>query len=108
VAEPEPGPRVSLIAPTPPTDYYFLDPRLVLIPAELWRMSLRYLIEYVYLEFSAMPDPRTFFWYATSFHDDFVVTGIVDGDHFDALVRATAAVCHCYAIDESRFRFAPA
>ncbi|MFQ5668757.1 MAG: hypothetical protein ACE5I7_20345 [Candidatus Binatia bacterium] len=72
--------------------------------AQLWRMLIRYLAEYQYLAFSAVPDPRAFFLHSTWFEDDFFASGILDDAGFDALTAAVARLCATYAVDEKRFR----
>lgn len=71
---------------------------------EWWRALIRYLVEYQYLRFSAVSDRRSFFLRSTWFDDDFIATGIVDADGFDALAAAVADICDTYAVDEQRFR----
>jgi hypothetical protein len=73
-------------------------------PSRLWRMLVRYLYEYQYLGLSDVADRRTFFMTSTWFAEDFVDTGVLDLDRFDALASAVAALCAGYAVDESRFR----
>jgi hypothetical protein len=60
------------------------------------------------LSFSAVADPRAYFFGSTWFGEDFLATGILDADRFEALAQAIASLCGCYAIDEKRFRYAPA
>jgi len=71
---------------------------------QLFRMLARYLYEYQYLRFSLVRDRRTFFLRSTWFDDDFLRTGILAEQRFDALVAAVGAVADCFAVDESRFR----
>ncbi len=71
---------------------------------QLWRMLVRYLYEYQYLRFSGVADPRGYFLGSTWFAEDFLATGVLDDERFDALVRTVALLCECYAVDESRFR----
>lgn len=76
-------------------------------PARLWRMLVRYLYEYQYLRFSAVPDPRAYFLLSTWFEADFLASGVLDGASFDRLTAAVAAQCDGYAIDEHRVRPVP-
>lgn len=69
-----------------------------------WRMLARYLYEYQYLRFSAVADRRTFFLRSTWFDTDFFASGALTEACFDELAAAVAAICDCYAVDESRFR----
>ena len=71
---------------------------------QLWRMLVRYLAEYQYLGFSALPDRRTFFVASTWFDADFIATGVLTAERFDALTAAVAALCATYAVDERRFK----
>jgi hypothetical protein len=73
-------------------------------PEHLWRMLARYIFEYQYLRFSALPDPRAYFLRSTWFDADFFATGTLDKARFDGLVTAVARICECYEVDESRFR----
>jgi hypothetical protein len=77
-------------------------------PARLWRMLVRYLFEFQYLRFGALADRRTFFLRSTWFDADFIDRGVLDTARFDALTAAVAAVCDCYAVDESKFLPLPA
>jgi hypothetical protein len=72
-----------------------------------WRMLVRYLYEYQYLRFSAVPDRKSFFLRSTWFDADFFATGILDEARFERLAAAVAAICETYAVDESRFRPLP-
>jgi hypothetical protein len=76
-------------------------------PDQLWRMLARYLMEFQYLRFSAVTDPRTFFLTSTWFDSDFLASGIFDDSQFDGLTAAVARICATYAVDESRFRRTP-
>lgn len=71
---------------------------------EWWRALIRYLVEYQYLRFSAVADPRTFFLRSTWFDADFLSTGIINEDGFDALVAAVGCICDAYGVDEKWFR----
>src|SRR5262249_49317322 len=73
-------------------------------PARLWRMLIRYLYEYQYLAFSGVEDRRTYFVASTWFDRDFLATAALDDERFDRLTAAVAAICACYAVDESKFR----
>jgi hypothetical protein len=72
-----------------------------------WRMLVRYLYEYQYvgprLGSPAIADPRAFFVESTWFDEDVLRAGVLDDARFDALAAAVAALCTCYAIDETRF-----
>jgi len=72
-------------------------------PSHLWRLLMRYLFELQYLGFSAVRDRRTFFVHSTWFDADFLATGVLDAARLDALADAVAAICDCYAVDESKF-----
>jgi hypothetical protein len=76
-------------------------------PGRLWRMLVRYLYEYQYLGpglgSRAITDPRGYLAGSTWFADDFFASGALDEARFDALARAVARLCACYAVDESRF-----
>jgi hypothetical protein len=73
-------------------------------PAQLWRMLLRYLFEFQYLAFSAVEDPRTYFFRSTWFDADYIASGALDARRFDELSAAVSRLCACHAIDESRVR----
>jgi hypothetical protein len=77
-------------------------------PAQAWRMLVRYLYERQYLAFSAVADARRYFLSSTWFAADFIETGMVGDSELDRLMTLVAALCAAYAVDESRFRFAPA
>jgi hypothetical protein len=77
--------------------------RFTYAPPQLFRMLIRYLFELQYLAFSAVNDRRGFLVHSTWFDADFFATGILDGAHFTALVERAAALCACWAVDESRF-----
>jgi hypothetical protein len=72
-------------------------------PAKLWRMLTRYLHELQYLRFSAVADARAFFLRSTWCDADFIDSGVLRASDFDALAAAVAAICDCYAVDETRF-----
>jgi hypothetical protein len=72
-------------------------------PPQLFRMLIRYLFELQYLGFSAVVDARTFFVRSTWFDADFFATGVLDAARFGELAEHAAAICACYAVDESRF-----
>jgi hypothetical protein len=72
-------------------------------PPRLWRMLVRYLYEFQYLRFTAVADRRTFFVRSTWLDADFFDRGVLDEATFGRLADAVAALCDCYAIDESRF-----
>jgi hypothetical protein len=72
-------------------------------PSQLFRMLIRYLFEFQYLRFSGVAKAQRFFVGSTWFDADFIATGILDGVSFSELVEAGAAICKCYAVDESRF-----
>jgi hypothetical protein len=79
-------------------------------PAQRWRLLLRQLFEYQYLQpalaMSAVPDPHGFFVSSTWLEEDFFATGILDAAAFTALAEATGHLCTAYAVDRSRLRFA--
>ena len=50
-----------------------------------------------------MTDPRTFLVRSTWFDADFFATGVLDEPRFAELAAAGAAICACYAVDETRF-----
>src|SRR5262249_19667345 len=64
--------------------------------------------EYQYLlpplGLTRVADPRSFFLHSTWFADDFLVTGVLDEDRFDALAAAVARLCACHAVDPARLR----
>jgi hypothetical protein len=72
-------------------------------PPQLFRMLIRYLFEFQYLVFSGVTDPRTFLVRSTWFDADFFATGVLDEPRFAELAAAGAAICACYAVDETRF-----
>ena len=73
-------------------------------PEQLWRMLARYLAEYAYLGFSAVPDPASYFRCSTWFENEFVAPGILDARRFDALTAAVRELCTTYTVDDTRFR----
>jgi hypothetical protein len=73
-------------------------------PPQLFRMLIRYLFEMQYLGFSEVAERDRFFVRSTWFDADFFATGVLDVPAFSALARAAAAICACYAVDETRFR----
>jgi len=77
--------------------------RFVHPPAQLLRMLVRYLFELQYLRFSEVADAYTFLARSTWFDSDFFATGLLDAGTFTALAERAAALCACYAVDESRF-----
>jgi hypothetical protein len=77
--------------------------RFTYAPPQLFRMLIRYLFELQYLRFSAVTDPRSFLVRSTWFDADFFATGLLDGPRFVALTERAAALCACWAVDESRF-----
>jgi hypothetical protein len=78
-------------------------------PARIWRMLVRYLYEYQYLGpalgLTAIADPLGWFVDGTWFDQDFVASGVLDPERFEALARAVGEICACYEVDGSRFRF---
>jgi hypothetical protein len=72
-------------------------------PARLWRLLVRYLYEFQYLRFSGVTDRRAFFLRSTWCDADFIDSGVLDDETFDALTAAVATICDCYAVDESKF-----
>jgi len=79
-------------------------------PPALWRMLVRHLYEYQYLGpglgSRAIADPRAYLVHSTWFDADFIASGVLDEAQFDALADAVARLCACYAVEETRFRFA--
>jgi hypothetical protein len=77
-------------------------------PHRLWRMLVRYLYEYQYLGpglgSPAITDARAYLVHSTWFDEDFLASRALSEERFDALAEAVAALCACYAVDESRFR----
>ena len=49
-------------------------------------------------------DPRAYFLHSTFFADDFLATGVLDEERFDALAAAVARLCACHAVDRARLR----
>jgi hypothetical protein len=76
-------------------------------PARLWRLLVRYLYEFQYLRFSRVTDRRAFCLRSTGCGADFIESGVLDDETFDALTAAVAAICDCYAVDESKFVVQP-
>ncbi len=74
-------------------------------PAQLWRMLVRYLYEYQYLQFSAMQNRRKFFLHSTWFDADFLDNGPLRPESLEELIAAATAIGDSYAVDESRFCF---
>ena len=72
-------------------------------PPQLFRMLIRYLFELQYLGFSEVADRTTFFVHSTWFDADFFATGVLDAARFEEIAACAAALCACYAVDESRF-----
>ena len=72
-------------------------------PAQLWRMLVRYLSEYQYLNFSAVADTAGFFVRSTWFDDDFFTSRVLDPARFATLTAAVRRICETYAVDEARF-----
>ncbi len=77
-------------------------------PPLLWRMLVRHLFEYQYLGsalgMTGVADARAYFLHSTFFADDFLATGVLDGDRFDVLAAAVARLCACHAVDRARLR----
>lgn len=71
-------------------------------PPEIWRMLIRYLYEYQYLELSAVADAPAYFLGSTWFDADFLDSGVLDEQRFTALAAAAHALCACHAVDETR------
>ena len=69
-------------------------------PAERWRMLVRYLYEFQYLRFSAVPDAAAYFLGSTWFDVDFLASGILDEALFVRLAKAVEAVCEAFAVEE--------
>jgi hypothetical protein len=66
-------------------------------------MLIRYLFELQYLGFSLVSDPKTFLVRSTWFDADFFATGMLDPRRFVELAEHAAALCTCWAVEESRF-----
>jgi hypothetical protein len=77
--------------------------RFLYPPSQLLRMLVRYLFELQYLRFSAVADAPAFLVRSTWFDADVFATGLLDAKTFEVLAERAAAVCACYAVDESRF-----
>jgi hypothetical protein len=77
-------------------------------PAALWRVLVRHLVEYQYLGalLGGLPLAvrRTHLFEATSFGRDFIDSGLLDGERFDALARLVEVLATCWAIDERHLR----
>ncbi len=73
-------------------------------PPQLFRMLVRYLFELQYLGFSEARDPLRFLVSSTWFDADFLATGVLDAEKLRALAGGAAAICACYAIDDTRFQ----
>jgi len=77
-------------------------------PAQLWRMLIRYLYEFQYLDpasgLTTMHDPSAYFIYSTGFYHDFFAAGVIDEKRFRELAGDVSRLCACYAVDEARFR----
>lgn len=73
-------------------------------PAQLWRQLVRALYEYQYLGFSAVPDPRRYFFGTTRLEHDFIACQVLDEARFDALAGAARALCAAHAVDVDRVR----
>jgi hypothetical protein len=78
-------------------------------PGERWRLLVRYLFEYQYLQpalgMTAIAEPLPFFTDSTWFAEDFFATGILDEARFTALADAVGRLCTGYAIDPRRLSF---
>jgi hypothetical protein len=78
--------------------------------AARWRLLVRYLFEYQYLQpalgMTAIEDPLAFFVTSTWFDQDFFATGILDERRFVELAATAARLCTSYAVDATRLRFA--
>lgn len=77
--------------------------RFAYAPSQLFRMLIRYLFELQYLGFSEVADRTSFFVRSTWFDADFFATGLLDAARFEELTELAAALCACWAVDESRF-----
>jgi hypothetical protein len=84
--------------------------RLDYPPARRWRLLVRYLFEYQYLQpalgMTSVPDPFAFFVTSTWFDDDFFAGGVLDAARFHELAAAAARLCTAYAVDPGRLRVA--
>lgn len=68
------------------------------------RMLVRYAYEFQYLRFSAIGDPRTYFFEMTWFDIDFLEPGILTEPQLTALLEAGAALCDAHSVDETQVR----
>jgi hypothetical protein len=79
-------------------------------PGDLWRLLVRYLFEYQYLQpalgMTAVTDPLAFFAGSTWFDRDFFAPGVLDAARVERLAAAVGRLCTSYAIDRARLRFA--
>jgi hypothetical protein len=79
-------------------------------PEQAWRLVLRYLFEYQYLQpalgMTRIADPRTFFLTTTGAGEDVLARGLLDDARFDALAACVGRLCTAYAIDAEQLRFA--
>jgi len=79
-------------------------------PEQTWRLLLRYLLEYQYLQpalgMTRVADPRTFFLSTTGAGEDLIASGVLDDVSFDVLATVVGRVCGAYAIDPTKLRFA--
>jgi hypothetical protein len=79
-------------------------------PGSLWRLLVRYLFEFQYLQpalgMTAVPDPFPFFVGSTGIDRDFFTTGVLDETRFHQLATAVGRLCTSYAVDSTRVRFA--
>jgi hypothetical protein len=79
-------------------------------PERTWRLVLRYLFEYQYLQpaldLTRMADPRTVFLATTGAGEELLASGVLDEARFDALTAIVGRLCAAYAIDPATLRFA--
>ena len=73
-------------------------------PSRLWRLLVRYLYEFQYLRFSEVGDRCEYFVRSTWFDADFLASGVLTAERFDALAEATRRLCAAHRIDERRVR----
>jgi hypothetical protein len=75
-------------------------------PAARWRLLVRYLFEYQYLQpalgMTGIADPLSFFATSTRFDQDFFAPGILDERRFVELAAAVGRLCTSYAVDATR------
>lgn len=77
-------------------------------PAALWRALVRQLVEYQYLGplLGGLPLAvrRTHLFQATGFGRDFIDSGLLHVERFDALARLVEVLCTCWVVDDAHLR----